>query len=69
MPARKGQKLFVVRREEIHVQEVEVRAMNEDEARDKAACGGHRIGDPEFERVTTRDIDNWDVFQVRIVGK
>lgn len=66
---RRGQKLFVVRRQEVYEQEVEVRACDENEARDKAARGGNRIGEPEFVRVVTRDIEDWEVFSVKIVTR
>lgn len=62
--------LFMVRKEEIHVVEIEVQAKDEDSARDKAHRGlGRQIGCCEFNRVNSISIDDWEVNPVRIMGR
>lgn len=62
--------LWMVRKEEIHVVEIEVQAKDEDSARDKVHRGlGRQIGCCEFDRVNSITVDDWEVNAVRITGR
>ena len=62
--------LWVVRKEEIHIIEVEVQAKTEDDARDKVHRGlGRAIAGCEFDRLNTRTVDDWEVNPVQIMGR
>ena len=62
--------LWIVRREEIHVTEVEVQAKNDYEARDKANRGlGREIGPCEFNRIHSSDVEEWEVYPVTVTGQ
>ena len=62
--------LWVVRKEEVHIVEIEVQAKTEDDARDKAHRGlGKVIGSCEFDRMNTRTVDDWEVNPVQIMGR
>jgi hypothetical protein len=62
--------LRIVRKEEIHVVEVEVQAKDDDEARDKVHRGlGREIGACEFDRIHSATVEDWEVYPVTVTGK
>lgn len=57
----------IVRKEEIHIVEVEVQSKDDDDARDRVNRGlGKEIGPCEFDRVHSANVEDWEVYPVTV---